>query len=132
MPSLEVPVKGNNTPAPALSVQEQLAAIELEEKLRQKAERDEIRERRNRQLLQKKRDAEAEAAELARAQAQCAHLQPDNTTAYGGQWCSDGKLHLVCGNCKKNVTYEELTPHERGYVNAAMNRFGGSLQRMVS
>lgn len=128
MPSLDVPTKGNNTPTPSL--QEQLAALELEEKLRLKAERDEMQSRRARQLAQKKRDLEAEEATKKANQAACPHLQPDNSTAYGGQWCSDGKLHLVCGRCEKNAIYEELSPVEKGYVNQVLSRFGGSLQRM--
>lgn len=127
--NLEVPTKGNSSSTPAPSIQEQLAALELKRRLREEEQFEAQESRKRAQYKQKVQDA-AEAERLrAATEAMCTHTQPDGSTCYGGQWCSDGKLHLVCGVCGKNATYDTLSDRERAIVAREIGRFGGSMMR---
>lgn len=128
MPSISPPLKGTDAPAQAqTSVDERLKELQLARLEREEAELRAQQERRVAQARRQAQDAARTEENRRIVESMCTHKMPDGTSAFGGQWCSDGKLHVVCGICGKNCTAEELAPHEKPLVMANMGRFGGSM-----
>jgi hypothetical protein len=128
MPSITPPLKGTDAPAPAASdIELRLKALQLAQLEREEAA---LAEKQQRSTAQARRQAEdaARTEEMRKlAESMCSHRMPDGTSAFGGQWLSNGKLRVVCGQCGKSCYREELSPAERALVDSNMGRFGGSM-----
>lgn len=126
--AINPPLKGTdvNTPVPS-NVDERLKVLQLARLEREEAELAAQTERRIAQARRQAQDATNTAEFRRMVESMCTHKMPDGTSAFGGQWCSDGKLHVVCGSCGRNCTAEELAPHEKHLVQTSMGRFGGSM-----
>lgn len=133
MPSITPPLKGTNAPVQAQSsVEDRLKELQLARLEREEAELQVRQERRVAQARRQAQDAARTEENRRIVESMCTHKMPNGESAFGGQWCSDGKLHVVCGICGKNCTADDLAPHEKPLVMANMGRFGGSMSFNMS
>jgi hypothetical protein len=95
------------------SVQEQMAAMQLEEMQERRAEKQAKKAVENAARLATLRDIQVQEANKAAAQAGCPHMKPNFQPALGGQKDHKGNYHLLCQYCQKEFSGETLPPHLR-------------------